>query len=113
MVSNPLCLTSSPIEFGTDGWRGILGVDITIERLLSVAAAASQELAYRAPVGLKSRMVVIGFDRRFLAQEFAEAVAAAVRGCELEPLLADAPVTTPACSWAVVQRQALGALDYR
>ncbi|KGG26599.1 MULTISPECIES: phosphoglucomutase/phosphomannomutase family protein [unclassified Prochlorococcus] len=110
MASAPLPLAAAPIHFGTDGWRGVIGVDITIERLLTVAAAAAQELAYRAPTELKSRKVIIGYDRRFLAPEMAEAIAAAVRGCELEPLLTETPVPTPACSWAVVQHQALGAL---
>ena len=110
MASAPLPLSAAPIRFGTDGWRGILGVDITVERLLPVAAAAAQELAYQAPEGLKSRTVVIGYDRRFLAPELAEAIAAAVRGAGLDPWLTSTPVPTPACSWAVVQRQALGAL---
>ena len=110
MAPAPLPLGPSPIQFGTDGWRGVLGVDITVERLLPVAAAAAQELAYRAPANLESRTVVIGYDRRFLAPEMAEAITAAVRGCELEPLLTETPVPTPACSWAVVERQALGAL---
>ena len=109
MASAPLPLGPAPIQFGTDGWRGVLGVDITVERLLPVATAAAQELAHRAPEGLDSRTVVIGYDRRFLAPELAEAIAAAVRGCELEPLLTDTPVPTPSCSWAVVERQALGA----
>ena len=80
MASPPLSLAAAPIRFGTDGWRGILGVDITVERLLPVAAASAQELAYQAPEGLKSRTVVIGYDRRFLAPELAEAIASAVRG---------------------------------
>ena len=103
-------LSPAPIKFGTDGWRGVLGVDITVERLLRVAAAAAQELAHRAPSGLESRTVVIGYDRRFLAPELAEAITAAVRGSELEALLTETPVPTPACSWAVVERRALGAL---
>ncbi len=110
MASAPLPLTAAPIRFGTDGWRGILGVDITVERLLQVAAAAARELAYQAPEDLKSQTVVIGYDRRFLAPELAAAIAAAVRGAGLDPLLTTTPVPTPACSWAVVQRQALGAL---
>ncbi|MEB3185065.1 MAG: phosphoglucomutase/phosphomannomutase family protein [Cyanobacteriota bacterium] len=110
MGSTPLPLQASPIAFGTDGWRGILGVDITVERLLPVAAAAAAELAYAAPDGLNSREVVIGYDRRFLAPELAEAIGAAVRGAELVPVLADSPTPTPASSWAVVQRGALGAL---
>ncbi|MEB3276484.1 MAG: phosphoglucomutase/phosphomannomutase family protein, partial [Cyanobacteriota bacterium] len=110
MASAPLPLQASPISFGTDGWRGILGVDITLERLLPVAAAAARELESSAPEGLASREVVIGYDRRFLAPELAEAIGAAVRGAGLEPLLSDTPTPTPASSWAVVQRQALGAL---
>ncbi len=110
MASRPLPLRPAPIEFGTDGWRGVLGVDITIERLLRVAAASAQELAFRAPKEIDSRTIVIGFDRRFLAQELAQAIASAVRGVELNPLIAATPLPTPACSWAVVNRKALGAL---
>ena len=110
MASAPLPLQASPISFGTDGWRGILGVDITVERLLPVAAAAARELESSAPPGLGSREVVIGYDRRFLAPELAEAIGSAVRGAGLQPLLSDSPTPTPASSWAVVQRQALGAL---
>jgi phosphomannomutase len=110
MAFAPLPLAPSPIVFGTDGWRGILGVDITIERLLTVAASAARELEHSAPEGLSSREVVIGYDRRFLAPELAEAIGAAVRGADLEPVLTATPVPTPACSWAVVERGALGAL---
>ena len=110
MSSAPLPLEPAPIAFGTDGWRGILGVDITVERLLPVAAAAARELAHAAPPGLDSRTVVIGYDRRFLAPELAAAIAAAVRGVGLEPLLAQEPLPTPAISWVVVERQALGGL---
>ncbi len=109
-MSNSIPLSLSPIRFGTDGWRGVLGVDFNLERLLPVAAAAAQELQYRAPSDLNSRTVVIGYDRRFLAPQFAEAIAAAVRGCELEPLLTETALPTPACSWAVLNRKALGAL---
>ena len=110
MASAPLPLEASPIVFGTDGWRGILGVDITVERLLPVAAAAARELESSAPDGLESREVVLGYDRRFLAPELAEVIAAAVRGAGLVPVLAATPTPTPASSWAVVERGALGAL---
>jgi phosphomannomutase len=110
MASSPLPLEAQPIRFGTDGWRGVLGVDVTLERLLPVAAAAARELEASAPGGLRSREVIVGSDRRFLAPELAEAITAAIRGAGLEPLLCDTPVPTPACSWAVVQRSALGAL---
>ena len=84
MASAPLPLSAAPIRFGTDGWRGVLGVDITVERLLPVAAAAAEELAHQAPDHLDSKIVVIGYDRRFLAPELAEAIASAVRGVGLD-----------------------------
>ena len=50
MSSSPLHLEPAAIAFGTDGWRGVLGVDITIERLLPVAAQeASQVLRNLEP----------------------------------------------------------------
>ena len=106
----PLKHSAGPIRFGTDGWRGVLGVDVTAATVLQVAAAAAQELAATAPEGLNSQEVLIGFDRRFLAPELAELAAAAVQGCQLLPLLATGPTPTPTMSWAVRQRQALGAL---
>ncbi len=110
MSSAPLPLQASPIAFGTDGWRGILGVDITVERLLPVAAAAARELESSAPEGLCSREIVIGYDRRFLAPELAATIAAAVRGANLQPVFSASATPTPASSWAVVERGALGAL---
>lgn len=106
----PLKHSAGPIHFGTDGWRGVLGVDVTAATVLQVATAATQELAAAAPEGLDSQEVLIGFDRRFLAPELAELAAAAVQGCHLLPLLAAGPTPTPTMSWVVRQRQALGAL---
>ncbi|OOV35222.1 phosphoglucosamine mutase [Candidatus Synechococcus spongiarum LMB bulk15M] len=106
----PLTQSAGPIRFGTDGWRGVLGVDVTAATVLQVAVAAAQELAATAPENLDSQEVLIGFDRRFLAPELAELAAAAVQDCHLLPLLTTGPTPTPTMSWAVRQRQALGAL---
>ena len=109
MASAPLPLAATAIKSASMGWRGILGVDITVERLLTVAAASAQELAHRAPAGNTSNIVVIGYDRRFLAPELAEAIAAAVRGCGLQPLLASI-CAHPRLQLGGLERQALGAL---
>ncbi len=108
MKKKKLNLIKDKISFGTDGWRGILGVDFTLERLLKVAAASAQELAYLKEK--KNNKIIIGYDRRFLAEEMAEAVASAVRGVGLLPLLASSSLPTPACSWGVLEESALGAL---
>jgi len=108
MKKKKLNLIKEKISFGTDGWRGILGVDFTLERLLKVAAASAQELANVREK--KNNKIIIGYDRRFLAEEMAEAVASAVRGVELVPLLASSSLPTPSCSWGVIEENALGAL---
>ena len=108
MKKKKLNLTKEKISFGTDGWRGILGVEFTLERLLKVAAAAAQELAYVKKKN--NNKIIIGYDRRFLAEEMAEAVASAVRGVDLVPLLASSALPTPSCSWGIVEENALGAL---
>ena len=40
----------------------------------------------------------------------AVAMASAIRGLEIEPILASTEVPTPACSWGVVNHKAIGAL---
>ena len=110
MSKNNLNVSKNNICFGTDGWRGVLGIDFTLEKLQLVAAAAAQELAHRAPESIESRKVIIGYDCRFLAREMAESIVPVVRGCNLEPIISQTPLPTPACSWAVIKNNALGAL---
>jgi phosphomannomutase len=99
----------SPIEFGTDGWRGIIAADFTFERLVQVAPVAAQVLAqtYGAQ---GSRLIVVGYDRRFLSEEFAEVTAIAVQKAGFDVMLSDGYCPTPAVSWAVKQHEALGGL---
>lgn len=98
-----------PIRFGTDGWRGIIADDFTFERLAAVAPIAAHIL--RETFGaLGSNTIIIGYDRRFMSQSFAEHAAKAVAAVGFDVLLADGFAPTPAFSWAAYERKALGAL---
>lgn len=99
-----------PIKFGTDGWRGVIAADFTFERLMRVAPLAAQVLEQTYGKSTPGRRIVVGYDRRFLAEEFAQAAATAVSAAGYEVLLADHYAPTPALSWAVKQQGALGAL---
>lgn len=102
-------MASTPIKFGTDGWRGIIAADFTFERLTKVAAIAAQVLAnFYGNTG--SRTIVLGYDRRFLAEEFAQVTAEAVSAAGFDVLLSETYAPTPAFSWAVKQENALGAM---
>jgi phosphomannomutase len=64
--------TKEKIEFGTDGWQGIIADDFTFENVWQVtrAIALYLETAYT-----QDRPVLIGYDTRFLADRFAYSAA--------------------------------------
>ncbi len=106
---SPASLTAKPIAFGTDGWRGVIAADFTFERVMQVAPLAALALAQTYGDN-PSRTIVVGYDRRFLSEEFAQAVAEAVSKAGFEVLLSEGYAPTPAFSWAAKQQNALGAL---
>jgi phosphomannomutase len=59
------------------------------------------------PAGTKS-LVVVGYDRRFLSDQFAARVAEVFAGNGFTVLLSDSPVPTPAVSYAVKANRAAG-----
>ncbi|PZD74136.1 Phosphoglucosamine mutase [Acaryochloris thomasi RCC1774] len=103
-------LTQKPIKFGTDGWRGVIAADFTFERLKKVAPVAAQVLSATYGESTGSRLVIVGYDRRFLSEEFAQVTADAVAQAGFDVLLSNDYAPTPAFSWAAYHRQALGAL---
>ena len=98
------------IKFGTDGWRGVIGAEFTFDRLLMVAPIAAAVLAdtYAAKTG--NRQIIVGFDRRFMAETFAKRMAEAVRLAGFDVILSDTYAPTPAFSWAAHSQNTLGAL---
>ena len=101
---------ASLIKFGTDGWRGVIAKEFTFERLVHVAPIAAQILEETYGSADKKHLVIVGYDRRFLSEEFAQATAEAVQQAGFDVLLSNTFAPTPAFSWAAYHRQALGAL---
>lgn len=100
----------NPIKFGTDGWRGIIAADFTFDRVALVAPVAAQVLAKVYGETTANRRIIVGYDRRFLAETFARKAAEAVRAAGFDVLLSECYAPTPAFSWAAKQLNALGAL---
>lgn len=101
---------SQPIKFGTDGWRGIIADDFTFDRVALVAPIAAQVLEKVYGNTAKNRTVIVGHDRRFLAENFARRAAEAIQAVGFDVLLTDTYAPTPAFSLAAYQREALGAI---
>lgn len=96
------------IRFGTDGWRGIIADQFTFSNLRRVAGRAGQVLYELA--GRECYEIVVGYDRRFLSAEFAQAIAEVLADLGFTVLLAEGFAPTPAFSWSAYARQSLGAL---
>ncbi|MGB0560249.1 MAG: phosphoglucomutase/phosphomannomutase family protein [Spirulinaceae cyanobacterium] len=105
-----MVFSPNPIKFGTDGWRGRIAADFTFERVAQVAPIAAQVLAENYAQVANNRLMIVGYDRRFMAEEFAQIVAEAVQAAGFDVLLAEGYAPTPALSWAAHEQQALGAL---
>ncbi len=90
--------TTSPIKFGTDGWRAIIADDFTFDNVRRVAGAiASYVLKHEEP----SRGLIVGYDTRFLSRLFAQRAAEVLADAGIPIKLADDYVPTPAVSFAV------------
>jgi len=95
------------IKFGTDGWRGVIAGDFTFETVRTVSQATADYLLSRGAGGVKGKQrVVVGYDTRFLSEDFALAAAGVVAGNGLKVILSRSLIPSPALAWSVVNMKA-------
>ena len=96
------------IKFGTSGWRGILADEFTFPRLrIAVQAIAD----YLREEKLHNRHVVIGYDTRFLSEEFAKTAAGVLAANGMESLLCNRDTPTPVVAFEVLHVKAAAGLN--
>ena len=95
------------IKFGTDGWRAIIAEDFTFKNVERVAQATADFWKSNPVAGTEER-VVVGYDRRFLSDEFARRTAEVLAGNGFLVLLTSVATPTPAVSFAVSVKRAIG-----
>lgn len=96
------------ILFGTDGWRGRIAEDYTFS---SVRRCAQGFAEYLLDQGYRGAWVVVGYDRRFQSESFAEAVAEVMAGNQLRVFLTSSATPTPVIAYSVVNKRAVGAVN--
>lgn len=104
------------IRFGTDGWRAIIAREFTFANLERVAQAfasfvkreAASSAADRRSAPESRLRVVVGYDRRFMSEDFAARAAEVLNGNDINALLFPSDVPTPLVSWAVRELSAAG-----
>ncbi len=91
------------VQFGTSGWRGIIGREITFRKVRMVCQALVNLLYENRPeVG----RIIVGYDTRMLSEKFADAAAELIASNEVpvERTIRDVP--SPVVASAVLDRGA-------
>jgi phosphomannomutase len=101
------------IKFGTDGWRSVIAEDFTFSNVARVAQATadfwkSEIRNPKSEIFGREPKVVIGFDRRFFSDRFAQTTAEVFAGNDFQVVLTSEPTPTPSVSFAVKNRNAIG-----
>jgi phosphomannomutase len=96
------------INFGTDGWRGQIAEDYTFANVRRCAQGFS---SYLSKQGSQGEWVVVGHDKRFESENFAAAVAEVLAANGFGVYLTDGATPTPVIAYAVVDKQAVGAVN--
>lgn len=87
----------------------MIAEDFTFSNVARVAQATADYWTAN-PVAGTERRVVVGYDRRFLSNEFARCAAEVFAGNGYAVVLTPAPTPTPSVSFAVKARKAIGAV---
>jgi phosphomannomutase len=91
------------IKFGTDGWRARIAEDFTYDNLEIITQALADYLKSLNPTGRNS--VLVGYDRRFASDLFAQRVAEVLAGNDIVVDLYTHDVPTPLVSFEVKRRR--------
>ncbi len=107
---------TSPIKFGTSGWRGLIARDFTFENVRLAAQGIAQylraELANpRSSIFGRKPVLILGYDTRFLGREFSLAAAEVLAGNGLTPLLCERDTPTPVIAHTIRRRKAIGGIN--
>jgi len=111
----------APIRFGTDGWRAVIAEDYTFANLERVAQAYADYINKQNPAAASASssgeqtqrilpLIVVGYDRRFLSEQFAGRVVEVLASNKLRVAAFTEAVPTPLVSWAVREQKAGGGI---
>ncbi|MCL4542721.1 MAG: phosphoglucomutase/phosphomannomutase family protein [Deltaproteobacteria bacterium] len=100
-----------PIEFGTSGYRGKIAGDFTFDAVKLVSQAICDFLTEKYRGLLPSKRIIIGYDTRFLSEEFARLSACVFCANGFAVIFAESFTPTPVISVKMLKEKALGAIN--
>jgi alpha-D-glucose phosphate-specific phosphoglucomutase len=101
-------MTTSPIKFGTSGWRGVMAEDFTFANVRLAIHAISEYLKTRNP----HPTVLVGYDTRFYSEEFSALAVRILQEEGIKTLLCETFAPTPAIAYEIQRRKLDGAINF-
>jgi phosphomannomutase len=98
---------NTPLKFGTDGWRAVIAEDFTFANVDRVTQASADYWNANPPPNTRKK-IIVGYDRRFLSDQFARRAAEVLTANGFQVVLTSEPTPTPAVSYAVKAQDAAG-----
>ncbi len=95
------------IKFGTDGWRGVISDDFTFENIIIASQAAAKYFLSHKNI---TNGVAVGYDARFMSDEYGKLVAQVLGTMGIKVLLADGMVSSPMVSLAANKMELAGGI---
>jgi phosphoglucomutase len=97
------------VRFGTSGWRGIIGREITFRKVRMVTQALVNKLRRDEPTVDR---IIVGYDTRMLSEKFASAAAELIASNEIRVDLAPRDIPSPVVASAVIDRRANAGITF-
>jgi phosphoglucomutase len=101
-------MSSSPIKFGTSGWRGLIADDFTFASVRLAIHAISEHLKSKSA----HPTVLVGYDTRFYSEEFSALAVKILQQHSIKTLLCDTFTPTPAIAYEIQRRKLDGAINF-
>ncbi|MDP8903873.1 MAG: phosphoglucomutase/phosphomannomutase family protein [Chloroflexota bacterium] len=102
-MSDTAAVPLPPIAFGTDGWRARVADEYTYENVRRCAEGVAR---FVLDAGTADRGVVVGYDRRFASEFFAQAAAEVLLAHDINVFFGVDAIPTQMVSYEVVERRA-------
>jgi phosphoglucomutase len=98
------------VRFGTSGWRAIIADEFTFAGVRQVTQAICAYL--RASGAGHGSTIIVGYDTRFLGEQFAAECVKEVSAQQFRALLCNHPTPTPTISHAIRKEGAVGGINF-
>ncbi len=118
-------MATQNIKFGTSGWRAIIAEDFNLSSLRRVSHAVAEHVKENREYGFKGEeyllnlrktgkpapkaaKIIIGYDTRYMSEDFSKNVAEAIAAEGITAVISDVEAPTPVVAWEVMRTSAAG-----